>query len=167
MKQVQGVGGNLLFDFQGTVLLISHDRDFIDNVCTQTIVFEYPEDGEFQVNGYIGGYEDYLRQTKRPAIKAKAVENKPKAEGKTSEPKPKSQNNANKLSFKEKHELEQLPAEIDALETKLEALSTQVADPGFYQKDGDTIKKVTTELAVVEDELSKKFSRWDELEAKG
>lgn len=153
---------DLLFDFQGTVLLISHDRDFIDSVCTQTIVFEYPEDGQYQVNEYVGGYEDYLRQTKRPAIKAKPVESKPKTE--TKRPKPKS--DKVKLSFKEKHELEQLPAEIDALETKMEALSTQVADPAFYQQDGDTIKKVTTELAEVEAELNKKFSRWDELEAK-
>ncbi len=153
---------NLLFDFQGTVLLISHDRDFIDNVCTQTIVFEYPdEQGVFQVNEYVGGYQDYVRQSKPPETvnkkqpKVKAVKTKSAT----------AQSKSKKLSFKDKHELEQLPAQIDALEQQIAVLSEQVSDSSFYQQDAETIKKMTTELATLEKELQVKFDRWDELES--
>lgn len=152
---------NLLFDFQGTVLLISHDRDFIDNVCTQTIVFEHPdENGVYQVNEYVGGYEDYLRQSKPPATSSDKAPSKEKA----AKPKAKPEK-GKKLSFKDKHELEQLPSLIDQLETQIAELSEQVADPAFYQQDPDTIKQTTSQLAALENDLQAKFVRWDELES--
>ncbi|MCB1582110.1 MAG: ATP-binding cassette domain-containing protein [Xanthomonadales bacterium] len=152
---------DLLFEFQGTLILISHDRDFIDNVCTQTLVFELPVDGVYEVNEYVGGYEDYLRQRRKPEpVKA---EEKP---AKTNNTKPK-KDNSNKLTFKDKHELEQLPGKIDQLETEIAELSEQVCDPDFYSQDAETIKRVTTELAEKEQQLQVAFERWDELESKG
>ncbi len=151
---------DLLFEFQGTLILISHDRDFIDNVCTQTIVFENPVDGQYEVNEYVGGYEDYLRQRKKPEETQKA-----KKEPAATSAKPK-KDNSNKLTFKDKHELEQLPEKIDALETQLAELSEQVCAPDFYSQDESTIKAVTTELSALEKELQTAYARWDELEAK-
>ncbi len=153
---------DLLFEFQGTLILISHDRDFIDHVCTQTIVFENPVDGVYEVNEYVGGYEDYLRQRRKPEVK-KSAEPKPE---KSAQAKP-SKKPANKLTFKEKHELAQLPEQIDALESSVAALSEQVCAPDFYSQDEATIKQVTTELAALEKQLQAHYDRWDELEAKG
>ncbi|WP_223787661.1 ATP-binding cassette domain-containing protein [Marinicella meishanensis] len=149
---------DLLFEFQGTLILISHDRDFIDHVCTQTIVFENPVDGQYQVNEYVGGYEDYLRQRKTP------VEAKPEKKTVATE-KPKKISDK-KLSFNEKYELEQLPEKIDALESAITTLSNQVCEPDFYSQDAATIKQVTTELAQMEQDLQAAYARWDELEAK-
>lgn len=149
---------DLLFDFQGTLILISHDRDFIDHVCTQTIVFENPVDGQYEVNEYVGGYEDYLRQRKTP------VEVKPEKKAVTVAKPQKSP--AKKLSFKEKYELEQLPERIDTLETRIAALSEQVCEPSFYSQAAESIKQVTSELAQLEQELQAAYARWDELEAK-
>ncbi|MCX7553760.1 ATP-binding cassette domain-containing protein [Marinicella sp. S1101] len=153
---------DLLFEFKGTLILISHDRDFIDNVCTQTLVFENPVEGKYEVNEYIGGYEDYLRQRRKPEVKKPVVEKKAQTVTtqviKTSP--------ANKLTFKEKHELEQLPAEIDGLETEIETMSAEVCDPDFYTQDEDKIKQTTTALAALEKKLQAAYDRWDELEAK-
>lgn len=155
---------DLLFDFPGTVLLISHDRDFIDQVCTQTIVFENPEDGVYEVNEYIGGYEDYLRQRKpkeaaaQKDIKTKRVSEKPAA-GKQS-------STTNALKFHEQQELKKLPSEIDGLEADINQLSAEACEPEFYQQDAETIKKTTTRLAELEQTLQEKYDRWDELEAK-
>ena len=150
---------DLLFDFQGTLILISHDRDFIDNVCTQTIVFENPEDGVYEVNEYVGGYEDYLRQRKQPVVvKAAETEDKPK------QAKPK--NRSNKLTYKDKHELEQLPEKIDGLETAIAALNEQMCAPDFYSQEDDIIKQVTREISDLEKQLQSAYERWDELEAK-
>lgn len=150
---------DLLFEFKGTLILISHDRDFIDNVCTQTIVFENPVNGVYEVNEYIGGYEDYLRQRRQPEV-SKEVNKK----AKVSPPKPK-KSSINKLSFKDKHELEQLPGKIDQLESQIAELSEQVCDPEFYNQDQDAIKSVTSELAEKEQKLKQAYDRWDELEA--
>ena len=160
---------DLLFEFKGTLILISHDRDFIDHVCTQTIVFENPVDGEYEVNEYVGGYEDYLRQRKIPEDNAskdtaaanKKAKPKPAANTQTTD-----QSKNQKLTFKEKHELAALPEQIDALETQLNTLSMEVSNPDFYSQEEDTIKKVTVELAKIEKELQGKYDRWDELEAK-
>lgn len=160
---------DLLFDFKGTLILISHDRDFIDHVCTQTIVFENPVDGEYEVNEYVGGYEDYLRQRKKPEVNSskdtaattKKVKPKPAIKAQSTD-----QSESQKLTFKEKHELAALPEQIDALEAQLNTLSMEVSNPDFYSQDEDTIKKVTAELAQIEKELQGKYDRWDELEAK-
>jgi len=152
---------DLLFEFKGTLILISHDRDFIDNVCTQTIVFENPVDGVYEVNEYIGGYEDYLRQRRKPENK-KAVTQKDKVPAKTKPQKEIS----NRLTFKEKNELEKLPAKIDKLERQIAELSEQMCDPDFYNQDDSKVQSVTVELSAKEKLLQEIYDRWDELEAK-
>ncbi|MFC3195519.1 ATP-binding cassette domain-containing protein [Marinicella sediminis] len=154
---------DLLFDFQGTLILISHDRDFIDNVCTQTIVFENPTDGVYEVNEYVGGYEDYLRQRRKPVpvqVADKADHNEPAAK------QPKPRNKTNKLTFKDKHELEQLPEQIDALETAIAEFNEQMCAPDFYSQDEAIIKQITRDISRLEQDLQKAYDRWDELEAK-
>jgi ATP-binding cassette subfamily F protein uup len=144
-----------LYEFPGTVLLISHDRDFIDKVATQTYVFE--ENGHIQE--YVGGYQDYLVQrpdvVKESKVKSKA-ETVKKSQAPVSEVK--------KLTFKEQYELDNLPKEIDKLEKQLEELNTQMADEDFYQKGAHTIKQVTQKQQKLNKDLEQKFARWDELD---
>lgn len=147
---------DLLFEFKGTVLLISHDRDFIDQVCTQTIVFENPQANSYQVNEYIGGYQDYLRQSQAQQPSQPAE--------KTAKAKPKSQPKPQKLSFKHQHELSQLPEQIDQLEQQIATLSEQISDPNFYQQEPNTIKQTTAKLTQLQTQLKQKYQRWDELE---
>lgn len=150
---------DLLFEFKGTVLLISHDRDFIDQVCTQTIVFENPQANSYQVNEYIGGYQDYLRQSQaQQPSPSQATE-------KTAKAKPKSQPKPQKLSFKHQHELSQLPEQIDQLEQQIATLSEQISDPNFYQQEPNTIKQTTAKLTQLQTQLKQKYHRWDELES--
>jgi len=142
-----------LFEFPGTVLLISHDRDFIDNVATQTYVFE--EDAHIQE--YVGGYQDYLLQRPETAKKGKS-----KKKSETNKPK---NTKANKLSFKQQFELDNIPAEIDKLEAKLEQLTQQINEDGFYQKESHAVKQITNQHKKISDELEIKYQRWAELEA--
>lgn len=144
-----------LFEFPGTVLLISHDRDFIDNVATQTYVFE----GNGKIQEYVGGYQDYLVQ--RPDPK-KQIEQLEKA--KTSKPENNSSQSSNKLSFKDQFELDNLPKEIDKLESQLELLNTEMAQSDFYQKAEHVIKQTTNKQQKLTKELEQKYQRWDELE---
>ena len=149
----------LLGDYPGTLLLVSHDRDFLDNVVTSTIVME----GDGRIGEYIGGYSDWLRQ--RPtssaalalATKADAAKAPPPASAPPTEAK-------RKLSYKDARELEQLPAKIDALEKKLALLTGQMADPAFYQRDAAAIATHNAELASTQLELDAAFARWSELE---
>ncbi len=157
---------DLLFDFKGTLILISHDRDFIDNVCTQTIVYENPVDGVYDVNEYVGGYEDYLRQRRKPEVKKPVAKKVSDASDNQANTKPAKQESSNKLTFKEKHELEKLPVEIDKLEAQVAALSEHMCAPDFYSQDEAKVKQVSAELAKLENELKQQYARWDELEAK-
>ncbi|MCF6287789.1 MAG: ATP-binding cassette domain-containing protein [Proteobacteria bacterium] len=141
-----------LFEFPGTVLLISHDRDFIDNVATQTFVFE----DNSHVQEYVGGYQDYLRQ--RPDVTRQTQTKKPV------QAKPKSSLVVNKLSFKEQFELDNLPQEIDRLETQLAQLNTTITATNFYQQDKHKVKQITKQHQQINDELADKYKRWDELE---
>ncbi|MCC5812558.1 MAG: ATP-binding cassette domain-containing protein [Ectothiorhodospiraceae bacterium] len=148
----------LLVDFQGTVLLVSHDRAFLDNVVGSSLVFE----GEGKVREYVGGYSDWVRQ--RP----QAAESQPKparAAAPSAVPTKPTQTPARaKLSYKDKRELEQLPAVIERLEAEQESLSATLADPAFYQQASDAIQQTTERLAAVEAELERAFERWAELE---
>ncbi|MEZ5536663.1 MAG: ATP-binding cassette domain-containing protein [Thiolinea sp.] len=158
----------LLIEYQGTLLLISHDRSFLNSVVTRTIVFEQGE-----VNEYAGGYDDWLLQRpepKQPAEKEKAPVGK--AVDKTVEKKnsPPSATAANdnkprKLSYKDQRELEQLPQLIDGLEQQIAALHDEMAKPEFYQQDKDAITAAQDELEKLEQELEQAFARWEELEA--
>ena len=141
----------LLLDYQGTVLLVSHDRSFLDNVVTSSLIFK----GDGRIEEMIGGYEDWL-QSRNPA---------PAPEKKTrTEPTPRKER-PRKLSFKEKRELEALPETIDRLENEQSDLHTRLADPETYkQDDGTLVNELKERLAAVEQELEDAFRRWEELE---
>ncbi len=144
-----------LYEFPGTVLLISHDRDFIDNVATQTYVFE----DNAHIQEYVGGYQDYLVQRPDEVKESKAktkVESVKKNNTSVTEVK--------KLSFKEQYELDNLPKEIDKLEGQLGGLNAQMAQADFFQKDAHTIKQVTQKQQKLSNELEEKFARWEELD---
>jgi ATP-binding cassette subfamily F protein uup len=144
----------LLFDFSGTVLLVSHDRAFLNNVVTSTLAFE----GEGAVREYVGGYDDWLRQ--RPAEKrgegGKKPEKKPRRKKRDDRPRT--------LTFKEKRELEGLPEGIEALEREQGELYAAMEDPGFYRDGGEEVVRTTGRLAELEKLLEERLARWEELE---
>jgi ATP-binding cassette subfamily F protein uup len=150
-----------LTEYPGTVLLISHDRAFLDHVVTSTIVFE----GHGEVNEYIGGYEDWLRQTRPPAAKVQKTK-----KGKSGKSGKKPGNipgkNAQKLSYAERQELGKLPAKLEKLEEQQKRLHECMARAGFYQRDKAEIIQVQQQLAGFDAELETVFSRWEELEEK-
>jgi len=145
----------VLMSYTGTLLLVSHDRTFLNNVVTSTLVLE----GEGKVNEYVGGYDDWLKQ--RPKL---PVEPKEKKEPKR-EKIPKLQQGARKLTNKEKFELETLPHRIEELEAEQEQLYQTMADPGFYKQDGKTIASAKTRLETLKHELTQCYQRWEELES--
>jgi ATP-binding cassette subfamily F protein uup len=146
----------LLANFEGTLILVSHDRTFLDNVVTSTLVFE----GEGKIGDYVGGYSDWLEQSSKPAeIKAAAPANVDKAEPlKASAPK-------KKLSYKEQRELENLPGQIEALETRQAELNGQINAADFYKQDAETVKKLLADAQNLESELEAAYQRWNELDA--
>ncbi|MDR4497856.1 MAG: ATP-binding cassette domain-containing protein [Candidatus Scalindua sp.] len=144
----------LLVDYKGTLLLVSHDRAFLNNVVTSTIVFE----GEGEVNEYAGGYDDWLRQRKQgEKVSKKRTDGKLELPGEKRERSP-------KLSYKEKRELETLPERIEALETEQHQLHQTMSDPLFYQKHKDEILKIKTRLSSLDLELAESYQRWEVLE---
>lgn len=150
----------LLGDYPGTLLLVSHDRDFLDNVVTSTLVME----GEGVVGEYVGGYTDWLRQ--RPVTSAPAANAKP-ATGTASPAAPASPAPATpkkKLSYKDARELEQLPARIEQLETQVAELTAQMNDAAFYTRDSAAITAHTDRMAKTQADLDAAYERWNELE---
>jgi ATP-binding cassette subfamily F protein uup len=151
----------LLADYPGTLLLVSHDRDFIDNVVTSTLVME----GDGRIGDYVGGYSDWLRQ--RPAPVASAVASRPvKAEpaAPATTAAPAAAPARRKLSYKDARELEQLPGRIEALESELAALAEAMSDPGFYQGDAASVAARTERMAQAQAELDSAYARWAELD---
>jgi ATP-binding cassette subfamily F protein uup len=146
-----------LCEYSGTLIVVSHDREFLDNVVTSTIVFE--ENGRIQE--YVGGYSDWVRQGKELAVtdNPDAAEERRRRSVERRKQRP-----ATKLSYKDQRELDALPAEIEALEAELARLQQTAADPGFYAQDGDAVKKTLQELADAEAELERRVERWGELE---
>ena len=147
----------LLLDFDGTLLLVSHDRAFLDNVVTSTLVFE----GEGRVNGYVGGYSDWLTQREEPQ-QAEAA--KPPKQEKTA--KAKRRSSPAKLSYKEERELESLPETIETLEAEREELERTLADPDLYRSDPEAVKRFTARMRELGEMLEVHYLRWDELEGK-
>jgi len=144
----------LLFDYKGTVLLVSHERAFLNNVVTSTLVFE--KDG--RVQEYAGGYDDWLIQ--RPAETAetmpapeKKIKKKPRPAG------------PRKLTFKEARELEGLPQKIEAMEVEQQELYDSMADSSFYQQGGALISQAKARIEELEQSLPIAYQRWEELEA--
>ncbi|QDT08480.1 ATP-binding cassette domain-containing protein [Planctomycetes bacterium K23_9] len=148
-----------LAQFAGTLLMVSHDRTFLNNVVTSTIVFE--DDG---VNEYVGGYDDWRAAIARRAeTTLPAAKSKGKSSSKATVPAAKAPKK--KLSFKEKFELEQLPSQIEELESQIAKLHEEMADPDYFQQGGDKIAVDAEKLKQIENTLSQKFARWEELEA--
>jgi ATP-binding cassette subfamily F protein uup len=153
----------ILVEFTGTLLLVSHDRSFIDNVVTSTFVFE----GDGVVNEYVGGYEDWLRQRPSPdAPTRKPEDSRTKdvsAAAASAQPAEK-KSNGKKLSYKLQRELEQLPVNIEATENAVAALEEKISTPGFYEQEQAKMDAVFKELAALQSKLEKLYERWTELE---
>ncbi len=143
----------LLLEFDGTILLVSHDREFLDNVVTSTLVFE----GEGRVGEYVGGYSDWLRQKARAAAKQKEVTATAPVAAVEAPRK------TTKLSYKLQRELELLPMQIETLEKKLEALNARVAAADFYQQSKTATSATLAEVSAVQLELETCYARWLEL----
>jgi ATP-binding cassette subfamily F protein uup len=146
----------LLLDYDGTLLLVSHDRAFIDNVVTSTLVFE----GAGRVAEYVGGYEDWLRQ--RPDTQATAEVNARPARAARLRPKPAARK---KLGYREQRELDGLPQQIEALEGEQAELHAALADPERYRDGGDNARDLAARLREVETGLAEAYARWEALEA--
>lgn len=153
--------------FNGTILLISHDRTFMDNVVTSTWVFDTDSDGNGVVKEYVGGYQDYLIQKQRedankPKEKTEKIE-KPKAETVKTEAL-KSEAVKKKLSYKEQRELESLPNEIAELEAEQSELQGKLADGSWFVTDLDSATKASQRLEEIDALLLEKMERWSELD---
>lgn len=151
----------MLSEYKGTLLLISHDRAFMDNVVTSTWVF----DGKGNIAEYIGGYQDYLQQRPDDKVVDQKSDVK-KAQAKAEAEKAAAQSNVKKvkLSYKDQRELEQLPAEIEKLEVEQAELSDKLADGSWFVSNADEATKASQRLAEIEEVLLEKLERWDELE---
>lgn len=156
----------ILVDYTGTLLLVSHDRQFLDNVVSSTIAFE----GQGKVVEYVGGYEDWLRQGGVwPELKggsgvkagqiAPVEATEPAAVASSGQAKA-----TKKLSYKLQRELDALPAELEALEASLSTLQQATSTPEFYQQDAEVVNSTLQKLASLESQLAARYARWEELE---
>ena len=147
-----------LCDYAGTLIVVSHDREFLDNVVTSTIVFE--EDGSIQE--YVGGYSDWVRQGKRLAV----TDNPYEAEKRRREAaERRERRRPTKLGYKDQRELDALPAEIEDLESVIAGLQQDVAEPGFYAQDNEAVQAKLSDLVDAETALEQRVERWSELES--
>ena len=147
-----------LCEYSGTLIVVSHDREFLDNVVTSTVVFE--QDG--RVKEYVGGYSDWVRHGHALA----ETENFAAAEAKKQALVERRKNKSKtKLSYKEQRELDQLPAEIEAQETKIAVLQETIADPAFYAQENALVQASLEELSNAEALLEQRIERWGELES--
>jgi len=145
----------LIFEYQGTLLLVSHDRAFLNNVVTSTIVFE----GNGQAIEYVGGYDDWLSQRPQGATEQLSEKNGPKK----ARPKPKTRP-SQKLGYMQQREMQELPQKIEALESKQKELFAILSDPLFYKKEKEEIAGVKADFERVEGEIEDTYHRWEELE---
>lgn len=149
----------ILLAFEGTILLVSHDRRFLDNVVTSSVVFE----GDARVREYVGGYKDWLRQRPQPVHQAQA-EAKPAEEKQKAAEKPR-RKSSNKLSYKLQRELDSLPEQLEEAEAELEKLQAETSAPDFYSRDHEDVARVLEVLHQQEQKLETLMERWVELEA--
>jgi ABC transport system ATP-binding/permease protein len=159
---------SLLQEYAGTVILVSHDRAFLDNVVTQVFAFE----GDGKVQEYVGGYSEWLSQTKADkswtaksdAVKLRA--NQGVSGIASADTQSKTSGKKAKMSFNETRELETLPKKIESLEKEQATLQATLADGSIYVKAPDDAAKMAARLSAIEDELLSAMTRWDELETK-
>ena len=142
---------NLLVEYSGTLLLVSHDRDFLNNVVSSTLVFE----DDKGVKEYPGGYDDYLEQRQRVIAATKPEKTATKTV----------KTRSRKLSNKEREELSRLPSHIESLENELNELHTAMNTPDFYQQDETAIRAATDRVEAIPRELEQAYTRWEELDA--
>ncbi len=147
----------LLVDYDGTLLLVSHDREFLDNAVTSCLVFE----GEGRVAEYIGGYSDWEATKKRQHTVATTAPAEPKAKTASEKPKKKT----GKLSYKDQRELDSLPQRIENLEAELDSLQTRLSDPELYRSQGELVAQLQQETARLQTELEQAYARWETLES--
>jgi ATP-binding cassette subfamily F protein uup len=157
----------LLIDYSGTVLLVSHDREFLDNVATRCLVFE----GYGHVGDYVGGYKDWLRQTGQsrrlataPVGTASAATVAPKGAPAKDKPAAGAVPGRDRLSHKEQRELAELPGRIEALESEQAKLSNQLSDPALYTGEKDKARALQDRASAIERELGEAYRRWEALE---
>jgi ABC transport system ATP-binding/permease protein len=163
-----------LVEWPGTLLLVSHDRTFLDNVVTSTMVFE----GDGRVEEYVGGYADWLRQrsvgvpggSKDPPLQEPGDQKRGRASdtrrGGSLDPPEETTAPHKKLSYNEVRELERLPSAIEALEAEQAALNAEVAAPEFYKTGAEAIAATLARLEVLQSELTMAYARWDELDSR-
>ena len=148
-----------LCDYTGTLIVVSHDREFLDNVVTSTIVFEENN----RVKEYVGGYADWLRQghqlTETDAPGMVDIKKRAAAERRKNKTR-------KKLSYNDQRELDGLPAEIDALEADVTTLQAKVAEADFYAQDNDVVQLSLKELSDAEAALELRVQRWGDLETR-
>jgi ABC transport system ATP-binding/permease protein len=146
----------LLIDYGGTVLLVSHDREFLDNVVTRSLVFE----GHAHVGDYVGGYRDWLRQAKQPSGPgAPPTKARSPVEAAHGRDRP-----AAKLSNKDQRELQDLPGRIERLESEQATLHEKLADPALYATDREKARALQDRASAIERELGEAYRRWEALE---
>ena len=144
----------VIADYKGTIIIISHDRDFIDRTVTAVLAFE--EDG--RIITHAGGYSDYLaRRQKQQSQKTNASSGKSKTAAKPKRP---DRPHDRKLSFKDKHALETLPAEIASLEASIQATEDKLADPELFSRDADLFKLLVNQLNTERELLARQEERW-------
>jgi ATP-binding cassette subfamily F protein uup len=151
----------LLSDYDGTLLIVSHDRSFLDNLVTSTIIFE----GDGRLGEYVGGYEDWLRQRRPdpPAAARKTAESPPPANREEAAPAAPAKR---KLSYTEKRELEALPQRIEALEEEQRRLEQETGRGEFYQQDKAAITAALVRLDELSRELARAYEQWERLESR-
>jgi ATP-binding cassette subfamily F protein uup len=148
----------VLSGYDGTLFLVSHDRAFLDNVVTQVIAFE----GDGKLMEYVGGYEDWVRVKKFEAAQQKApAPAVAKTQAKAEPPKPKA---ANKLSFKEQKELDELPQRIEALEREQEDISAALGSGTLFRDNPAHARQLQERADKIEEELLQLMERWETLE---
>ncbi|MDW6016965.1 ABC transporter ATP-binding protein [Vibrio plantisponsor] len=153
---------DLLANYQGTLLLVSHDREFVDNTVTTSWIFE----GNGKIEEFVGGYHD-AQQQRSQVLQSRSIENVVKQE-KSVEPAPKSEPakpKSKKLSYKLQRELETLPQTLEELEAEIESMQEQVNDADFFSQSVDVTQPILDKLTAKEQELEIAFERWEELEA--
>ena len=147
---------NMLLEYPGTLILVSHDRSFLNNLVTSTLVLS--KDG--QGREFVGGYDDWQNQKDV----SKNDRNSSKKAQKISSPAPEKKKTAKKLTYKEERELESLPAKIEVLEAEQAQLNGSLADPAFYRENNVEVSQAVKRLRDIEDELQHTYSRWEELD---
>jgi ATP-binding cassette subfamily F protein uup len=157
---------DLLVEYKGTLIVVSHDRDFLDNVVTSSLVFE----GDGRIEEYVGGYSDWLREREKAAARAAAAATAAAAapgparmgdEGAAARP-----GRGRRLTAREQKELAELPGRIETLEAEQQALAAQLADPRFYQREpAPVVAAAKARVIRLDEEHASAFARWEELEA--